>query len=726
MGFLIQAFAFGTATFAIPVVIHLLFKLRKRRVVFSTLRFLQVAVLKETRRLRLRDLILLLLRAAACIFIALAFARPYLESQIEAGGSGKPAEYVVVVLDDSPSMSAVDGISTRWDQALHKAEQYWKDRGSDDRIALILSSEPAQAKIEFSSSQRVADEVAQLKPAAKRGSMGVALHTAVDLLADAPGNLRRIVILSDFQANQIDRAEWAREEQRAVRLTPPVKIDLEPPGEAAPKRLNNVAITSVFPRKDVWIEGVPVVLAVRVENFGDGDVPNLPLRIVSGGKILGETKVGIGPKSAAEVELAVTIAKPGEVYGEAEIAPKDALPEDDKFYFAFKLRNGVRILEIEDELQSGAPETDEGYYVRMSLGLTTRNEPENSFFQLTPVAVKELFPTTFKDADLIVMTGVTELPTPALAALEQAVKSGKNLVLFVGRSTGSINEGFYNGPLWKEGEGLLPARPGALFEGNQKESKVDNLDWFKAGSPLFKPFEDGKLEAELRKPEFLQHYRPDPADLKKGSRPAGEVLAKFQDGAPLLLERPYGKGRVVMFTFAPRPERGTNLVVRHGGIFIPWMHQLVKSLAGAAQDASRQLLTGGELDFSSINQVGGVLKIQPTPPQPLELRSNVETITIDNRGIYEVSGRKDGLPDKAYWAANLDPQESDLTPEDLTALRGLYSSNPEEHAGAAGPMQLSKEAKDELKRASPMWLYFMVAAAVCLLLEVMVRDFWER
>jgi len=54
----------GTATFAIPVVIHLMFRMRKRRIVFSSLRFLQQSVMKQSQRLRLREIILLLLRCA--------------------------------------------------------------------------------------------------------------------------------------------------------------------------------------------------------------------------------------------------------------------------------------------------------------------------------------------------------------------------------------------------------------------------------------------------------------------------------------------------------------------------------------------------------------------------------------------------------------------------------------------------------------------------------------
>src|SRR5438874_13564297 len=92
----------GAATLAAPIIIHLIFRMRKRRIVFSSLRFLQQSMLKESKRLKLRELILLLLRCLACIFIALAFSRPFRANSALLGPGGRVSQDVVIVLDDSP------------------------------------------------------------------------------------------------------------------------------------------------------------------------------------------------------------------------------------------------------------------------------------------------------------------------------------------------------------------------------------------------------------------------------------------------------------------------------------------------------------------------------------------------------------------------------------------------------------------------------------------------
>jgi hypothetical protein len=83
-----------------------------------------------------------------------------------------------------------------------------------------------------------------------------------------------------------------------------------------------------------------------------------------------------------------------------------------------------------------------------------------------------------------------------------------------------------------------------------------------------------------------------PEDVKAGKRPAGSVLATFNDGSPFLVERAFGKGRVLVFPFCPRPEAG-DLVKRK--IFVPLVHQVVRYLAGVENPLRRNVIVGDPL-----------------------------------------------------------------------------------------------------------------------------------
>src|SRR6266496_311014 len=100
----------GLAALAIPVIIHLLFRHRKRPLRFSTLQFFLQQEERATRRQKLRHWLLLLVRCALVALLVFAFARPYLR---EPGPAGAPVRRdVVIVLDRSASMQAAGTTAT--------------------------------------------------------------------------------------------------------------------------------------------------------------------------------------------------------------------------------------------------------------------------------------------------------------------------------------------------------------------------------------------------------------------------------------------------------------------------------------------------------------------------------------------------------------------------------------------------------------------------------------
>ena len=76
MAFLNPFLLFGIGAIAIPIVIHLLKNRKIKRVRWAAMRFLQKSLEENKKRIRVEDLLLLLLRCALVIFLALAMARP--------------------------------------------------------------------------------------------------------------------------------------------------------------------------------------------------------------------------------------------------------------------------------------------------------------------------------------------------------------------------------------------------------------------------------------------------------------------------------------------------------------------------------------------------------------------------------------------------------------------------------------------------------------------------
>ncbi|HLU46654.1 MAG TPA: BatA domain-containing protein, partial [Planctomycetota bacterium] len=96
--------AFGLAS--IPIIIHLLNRRRLRRIDWAAMEFLLAALKKNKRRVRLEQLILLLVRIALMILLALFISRPIFDSRGLGWLAGAlSSEEKIFVLDDSLSMS---------------------------------------------------------------------------------------------------------------------------------------------------------------------------------------------------------------------------------------------------------------------------------------------------------------------------------------------------------------------------------------------------------------------------------------------------------------------------------------------------------------------------------------------------------------------------------------------------------------------------------------------
>jgi hypothetical protein len=108
MTFLNPVLLFGLVAAAIPIIIHLLNLRKLKTVEFSTLQFLKELQKTKMRRVKIKQWLLLALRTLLVIAVVLAFSRPALRGSLAGfgiGGTTHAKTTIVILLDDSPSMS---------------------------------------------------------------------------------------------------------------------------------------------------------------------------------------------------------------------------------------------------------------------------------------------------------------------------------------------------------------------------------------------------------------------------------------------------------------------------------------------------------------------------------------------------------------------------------------------------------------------------------------------
>src|SRR3982751_4564179 len=113
MSFLSPFLLLGLGAIAVPILVHLIQRERKRGIEFPSLMFGQKIPYQSVRRRRIRHWALLLMRAAALALIVAAFARPFFRRDTLAAATQQGAREVVILVDNSYSMD----YGSRWTRA---------------------------------------------------------------------------------------------------------------------------------------------------------------------------------------------------------------------------------------------------------------------------------------------------------------------------------------------------------------------------------------------------------------------------------------------------------------------------------------------------------------------------------------------------------------------------------------------------------------------------------
>lgn len=318
MGALNPLFLAAAAAVAVPLFLHLFQRHRARRLSFPAIRYLERTEREHARRIRFRQLLLLVLRVAILLLLVLAGARLF----VGVRGSDHPPTALVVILDNSASSGRVVGERRVLDELKELARVTVDGAGPDDRIWVLRAGEPwtPTAPLPPSGARARVDET---EVSAARGDLSEALERAGELVATSDLQAREIHLLSDLQASAFDGPDEAPSLPEGVEV-----VAWRGP---APGSLNRALIGVLVGG------GLPPLVDQRTEvtvsSLETPDSAEVSVRLVVDGRIRGAATAPGG--SQATIPLPAVPA--GWVAGWVETDPDD-LRLDDRRYFAFRAR----------------------------------------------------------------------------------------------------------------------------------------------------------------------------------------------------------------------------------------------------------------------------------------------------------------------------------------------------------------------------------------------------
>lgn len=228
----------------VPVLIHFLNRMRYRTVAWAAMMFLLTATRQSVRHAKLREILLLLCRMAAVLFLIFFLSRPLAGGWLGWAFHGAP-DTVVLLVDRSPSMELTDPrnqMSKRL-QALRRLAEAGHELEGHTRFVLIDSATRKPTEI---GGLGLLTDLPQTQPSDVAANIPDLLQAAVDYVAANQSGRTEFWLASDLQASdwQPDNAaRWAEVSARISALPQDVRVQLLVEQESAKANNLSVAVT---------------------------------------------------------------------------------------------------------------------------------------------------------------------------------------------------------------------------------------------------------------------------------------------------------------------------------------------------------------------------------------------------------------------------------------------------------------------------------------------------
>lgn len=694
MSFLTPLYILGALAIAAPIVFHLIRRSPRGEVPFSSLMFLTPMPPRLTRRSRLDQLLLLLLRAAALCLLAFAFARPFLRQAARLDFGDVERQRVLILIDTSASMRRGD----LWPQAKRQAEQAIADCRPNDQLAVLAFDASTHPLLGFEeaatldSSRRQAVAQARLNQAAPTWAttrLDQALIDAIGAIeevADASekaGRMpRRVVLISDLQQGSRLEAlgdfEWPSD----------VSLDLK----TVTDRGSNASLQWLADTAETDAGDMSQDLRVRVTNDPGSRRESFQLRWVDakGGSTDKLVDVYVPPGESRVVR----VPQPDDVAARQRLRLEgDSQAFDNTLYRAVEAQNEAIVLYVGDD-QADDP-AGLGYYLRRVFTNTHRSSVRvESVAPSAPLAAEsDKSPSTqslLNRALRLVILGADT--TPENAQRLRTYLNGGGTLLYV------VTAGSRAGALAT----LTDTSPPEIEEAEGPRDAL--LSEIAFDHPLFAPLASAQFN-DFTKIHFWKHRRL-PADALGSAK----VLARFENGDPALIEKRIGKGRLLVLTSGWNPV--DSQLSRSSKFVLLMLGLLEVADPQALAVANYHVLDPVPLpkgDDASASRV-----VRRPDGATVALKADATSFNeTDLPGVYALEGSGSARP----FAINLDPTESKTSPLNVETLEQFGCRLASPTRGKPDVEHLRQLHNAELEGRQKLWRWLILAAVAVLIVE---------
>ncbi len=215
--------------------------------------------------------------------------------------------------------------------------------------------------------------------------------------------------------------------------------------------------------------------------------------------------------------------------------------------------------------------------------------------------------------------------------------------------------------------------------------------------------------SDFTKIRFWKYRRLNPSLLGEA-----RTLARFDTGDPAVIEKSFGKGRLVVFASGWAP---ADSQIARSSKFFPLMSALIESPDAAQMNVPNRLVGDRVLLPQRNRDAARRLVVARPDGSTAELAAGSTSFDgTDQPGIYQVLGDTGGKPSFAF-AVNVDPLESKTSPLSLETLEQFGCRLTNQKAGDIDHEQLRQMQSIELEGRQKLWRFLVLGAIGILLIE---------
>ncbi len=330
MLFVYPFFLFAISAILIPILIHLFQLRRYKKIIFSDIRFLKQITEQNQKQRNIKEWIILAARCLAIICLVFAFAKPFIP--LSNTTVSKADKAISIFIDNSFSMSQQNKEGELLEVAKNKAKEIISFYNDND-IFQILTNDFEGKHQRFIDKKDFLLYLDEIKLSNQSKSFEKILARQNQLFTSSFNSNKIAYYISDLQESQFKNIE--QNDSNLIFNFVPI----------LPNQNSNVSIDSAWIDQPLILPNTPVLLKVKVNNFGKNEITDIPLTFKIDGVQKGIANITCGANSSAEVQIQFTLNDID--YHAAELSILDnPVVFDDKLHLTLKAYGNQQLIAI--------------------------------------------------------------------------------------------------------------------------------------------------------------------------------------------------------------------------------------------------------------------------------------------------------------------------------------------------------------------------------------------